>query len=528
VWNTFAAKLKLKNMKRITISLLSIGLMVPIIFNPDRTYAQAMQDTIKEQVITLRDRIGGIEERVATAESDLAKLTRIKLSGYIQAQFQRFENPSIYPNNTFSLRRVRIKFQYEPANEVVFVLQPDFLPGSISLKDAYAQVNEPWLKTFSLWAGQFNRPDYEVEYSSSNREVPERSAVIRALYPGERAIGAKLEIAPPKIPLKAQLAVFNGNDGLTINTKVYDPANQKWNNLNTNPTNKDFDKFKDIMARITYGFKLGSLGGLNIGVHGYYGFLKSNTTDVLNSDYTYNKSVKIGDALKKNWIGVEAQLYFDLWGGLTLKGEYIFGKNAYPGYVSDPYNVFSSSSALNSEGDTLTLTNLKMTTTQMSPSIVKNFMGYYVYLIKNIGKRNQFAFRWDYYDPNTKLSADQIGVAKWDAKVADVVKNDQQYAGTNPVICTNNQTRTIVNNSLKSGVSDIAYGTITLAWTYFFDDNIKFMLAYEIPMNEKVAQNDKGVGNVSSTYNVNGEPGVLDYSTVFHQNTLTLRMQVKF
>jgi len=497
-------------------------------FNAVKSNAQVMQDTLKDQVVTLRDRIAGIEERVATAESDLSKLTRIKLSGYIQAQFQRFENPSVYPNNTFSLRRVRIKFQYEPVNGVVFVLQPDFSPGSITLKDAYARMNEPWLKTFSLWAGQFNRPDYEVEYSSSSREVPERSAVIRALYPGERAIGAKLEIAPPATTLKVQLAVFNGNDGMTINSKVYDASTQKWNNLNINPTNKDFDNYKDVMARITYGFKLGNWGGLNIGVNGYYGFLKSNSTDLLNSDYTYNKTLKIGDALKRNWIGAEAQVYIDLWGGLTLKGEYIFGKNDYPGYVSDPYNVFSNSSAFNSESDTLTLTNLKTTTTQQSPGIIRNFMGYYIYFIKNIGKRNQFAVRWDYYDPNTKLSADQIGVTGWDAKVPDVINNERQYAGTDPVICTNNQTRTIVNNSLKSGIPDIAYGTITLAWSYFFDGNIKFMLAYEIPINEKVTQNDKGVGNVTSKYTINGEPGVLDYSTVFPQNILTLRMQVKF
>ncbi|MEI6454909.1 MAG: hypothetical protein WCO93_01355 [bacterium] len=515
-------------MKRLTILLLTAGVMVPLMLSSRISFGQAKQDTLKDQVITLRDRISGIEERIATAESDLAKLTKIKLSGYIQAQYQRFENPSTYPYNTFTLRRVRIKFQYEPINGVVFVLQPDFSPGSISLKDAYAMVNEPWLKTFSLWAGQFNRPNYEVEYSSSNREVPERSAVIRALYPGERAIGAKLEIAPPKIPLKFQFAVFNGNDGMTINTKVYNAASQKWDNLNVNPTNKDFDKYKDLMARLTYGFKLGNWGGLNIGVHGYYGWIKSNSTDVLNSDYTYNKSVTVGQALNKSWIGAEAQVYFDLWGGLTIKGEYIFGKNAYPGYSSDPYNVFTNSSAFNNAGDTLTLTNLKTTTTQMGSSIERSFMGYYAYLIKNIGKRNQFAVRWDYYDPNTKLSADQIGVAKYDAKIADVVKNDKQYAGSDPVIITNNQTKTIVASGLKSGVADVAYGTLTLAWTYFFDDNIKFMLAYEMPFNEKVAVNDKGVGNVVTAYNVNGEPGILDYSKVFPQNTLTFRIQVKF
>jgi len=504
--------------KRITMFFLSIGLTTQMVLASMSSFAQEKQDTLKDQVITLRDRITGVEERIATAESDLAKLTKIKLSGYIQAQYQRYENPATYPYNTFMLRRVRIKFQYEPVNGVVFVLQPDFSPGSIALKDAYAQVNEPWLKTFSLWAGQFNRPNYEVEYSSSNREVPERSAVIRALYPGERAIGAKLEVAPPKVPLKFQFAVFNGNDGLTINDQL---------GANINPTNKDFDRYKDLMARLTYAFKLGRWGGLTIGAHGYYGMIKANTTDILNSDYTYNKTLAdIGKSIKKNWVGFEAQFYADLLGGLAIKGEYIFGVNGTPGYTGALPTTTSFSSTL--KNDTLTLTNLTTKTTNSRPAIVRNFMGYYVYLVKNIGKRNQFAVRWDYYDPNTKLSKDQIGVSKYDAKVADVVKDDKKFAGTDPVICTNNQTKTVVVNNLKSGTADIAYGTLTLAWSYFFDDNIKFMLAYEMPFNEKVAQNDKEVGNVTQSFTVNGEPGVNDYSRVFPQNTLTFRIQVKF
>ncbi len=79
------------------------------------------------------------------------------------------------------------------------------------MKDAYAVVNIPKLKNWTLWAGQMNRPDYEVEYSSGQREVLERSRVIRAIYPGEREIGVKLEYIGTKIPLKFQLMVMNGN-----------------------------------------------------------------------------------------------------------------------------------------------------------------------------------------------------------------------------------------------------------------------------------------------------------------------------
>ena len=513
-------------MKRFTTILLTVGLILPMLIFSTGIKAQNQleeikkeQDTLKENVSTLRDKIGGVEERIATAEGDLAKLTKIKISGYIQAQFMHYEASNAYPDNVFMLRRARLKVQYEPVNGVVFVLQPDFVPGNITLKDAYVQLNDRWLKTFSLWAGKFNRPNYEVEYSSSSREVPERSRVIRAIYPDERATGAKLEIAPPSIPLKVQLALFNGNDGLTIT----DVAGN-----NINPLNNDFDNHKDFMGRVTYTFKLGKIGALGIGAHGYYGAIKANTTDVLNSDYTYNKSLdNIGKLVKKNWVGFEAQLYFDFLGGLALKGEYIFGVNGTPGYTSKTSAVSPMTSVI--KNDTLTLTTLTTVTTNNRPAIERNFNGYYVYLIKNIGKHHQVAARYDYYDPNSKLASDQIGIAKWDAAVKTVTTDKFTYAGTNPVVATDAQTKTIVNNSLKSGSSDIKYQTITLAYTYFFDDNIKIMLGYEIPMNKKVGVNSTtGEGNVTAAYAVNGVPGVYDYSNSIKQNTLTLRLQVKF
>ncbi|MFZ4523177.1 MAG: hypothetical protein ACOYNC_15815 [Bacteroidales bacterium] len=513
-------------MKRFTIAFLTFGIILPMMLLSTGAKAQVKlddlkrdQDTLKENVSTLRDKIGGVEERIATAEGDLAKLTKIKLSGYIQAQFLHYEASNAYPDNVFMLRRVRIKFQYEPVNGVVFVLQPDFQPGNITLKDAYVQLNDRWLKTFSLFAGKFNRPNYEVEYSSSSREVPERSRVIRAIYPDERATGAKLEIAPPKLPLKVQLAIFNGNDGLSIPDA---------SGANINPLNNDFDNHKDFMGRVTYTFKLGQIGALGIGAHGYYGAIKANTTDLLKSDYTYNKSLdNVGKLIKKNWVGFEAQLYFDFLGGLALKGEYIFGVNGTPGYNSKA-TVVGPQVVSGAKNDTLFLTTTTSVTNTNRPAIERNFSGYYVYLIKNIGKHHQIAARYDYYDPNTKLSSDLIGVNSWDGSVATKTTDKYTYSGTNPVVASNAQTKTTVKNSLASGTADIKYQTITLAYSYFFDDNIKIMLGYEIPMNKKVGVNAKGDGNVITTYAVNGVPGSWDYSDAIKQNTLTLRLQVKF
>lgn len=499
-----------------TFFVMLAGTLV-LVFNTDSVKAQSEHDSVHEQVSTLSDKIAGIEERITNAENDLYKLTKIKISGYIQAQWEWFQDPSAYPANTFSLRRARVKIQYEPVTGVAFVLQPDFIPSGVTLKDAYAQVNEPWLKTFSLWAGQFNRPNYEVEYSSSQREVPERSRVIRALYPGERAMGAKLEIAPPKVPLKFQLMVLNGNDGVVIR----DPQG---NDINVR--NKDFDNFKDLMGRLTYQFRLGNFGSLDVGAHGYYGFKKATTTEVLNSEYELDRTVNVGESLKRRWMGLEAQLYMDFLGGMAIKGEYIFGQNAMPGF--DGKSTVASPVTTALVNDTLTMTYLTTTTNTIRPNIEKGFSGFYVYLVKNIGKKNQLALRYDYYDPNSKLDGDQIGQSKYDNSSSTSTTESSSTSGT-PTIIVNNTTKTETKDTYKSSADDIAYGTLTAAWNYYFSDNIRFQVAYELPMNEKVAVDpatDKGY--VTKDYTVNGKKGTLDYSDVVNQGIFTVRLQVKF
>jgi len=486
--------------------LLLILIFLSFVFTSfSQTTDNIKNDTIIESISTLKDKVDGVQERLTTAENDLYKLTKLKISGYIQAQYQYFDNPSIYPNNYFSVRRARVKFVYEPINGINFVLQPDFSPGSIDIKDAYVQLNDPWIKTFSLYAGKFNRPNYEVEYSSSSREVPERSMVIRSLYPGERTIGAKLEIRPPKTNLKVQMAIFNGNDGLTILDA---------NGVNINPVNKDFDNYKDFMGRITYGFRLGNFGVLDLGVHGYYGNIKATTTEVLNGNYELIKTVNIGDKLTKKWVGAEFQLYMDLLGGTTLKGEVLYGQNAFPGYIG---NTTSLSSITSAKNDTLFINNITTNTSNIRPNQIKNFFGYYVYLTKNIGKRNQVAVRYDYYDPNIDIKAGDIALTNYNN---NSTKTDNKITTTGNFVTTNT-TKTVVNDKYTSGTSDVKYGTWTFAYSYFFTENIKVMLAYEMPTNSKSE-------NLQTKYTVNGVSNTLDYGTVFPQNTLTVRLQVKF
>ena len=429
----------------------------------------AQEQSQAEKISELNDKVSGLLERAATSESDLAKLTKIKVSGYIQAQYQNFESPALLSKsqNYFSLRRVRVKFTYEATDGVKFVVQPDFAPGSLSLKDAYVVVNDHWSKTFSLWAGKFNRPNYEVEYSSSQRELPERSLVVRSLYPGERSIGAKLEYNPLSVPIHFQVALLNGADGITIN-------NNAGTNLNA-ADNIDYDNSKDVMARVTYNLPLGNFGGLDFGAHGYFGSLKSMATTTYSSDYSTVAAAKIGDKIAKNWIGGEFQLFADVLGGLSVKGEYIAGKNAAIGFaptVAIPLGV---------------------------ANYQNKFAGYYLYLIKNLGKKNQFAFRYDYYDPNTDISGKDVTVKLYAANATTAAK--------------------------KSGKGDLATSTLGFAFHHYFDDNIRITLGYDIVQNEKVGLAGKVVDNYTTA---NGTAGTLDWSNKINQNVFTLRIQAKF
>lgn len=432
----------------------------------------AQEPTINEKLTEVDDKVNGLLERLATDEADLSKLTKIKVSGYMQAQYQNFESEAVQPSSYFSLRRVRVKFTYEATDGVKFVLTPDFAPGNFALKDAYVVLNDRWSKAFSLTAGKFNRPNYEVEYSSSQRELPERSKVIGTLYPGERAIGAKLEYNPLNVPIHMQLALLNGAENLTINSNA-------GVNLNNNE-NKDYDNFKDVMARVTYNVSLGSFGGLDFGAHGYFGSFKSNALSTLSSDYTTVTSIKVGDALKRNWVGGEFQLFADVLGGLSIKGEYIAGKNASVGYA--PYSLAGVA----------------------KPGVANfqnKFSGYYLYLIKNLGKKNQFAFRYDYYDPNTDIKGKDISITKF------------------------TPTDLTVLSAKTSGKSDLATTTLGFAFHHYFDDNLRITLAYEVVQNEKVGTTGKVVDNYT---NPDGTTGSLDYSSKVNQNVLTLRIQAKF
>jgi hypothetical protein len=276
------------------------------------------------------------------------------------------------------------------------------------------------------------------------------------------------------------LALLNGNEDLIITDRL----GAELNNKTTLGVNKDFDNFKDIMVRATYNLSLGSFGGLDFGAHGYFGSLKSNALKTLSSDYSTVKDIKYGDALKRSWMGAEFQLFADVLGGMSVKGEYIAGKNASVGY-----------SPVAAAGTTAAIPGVA--------NFQNNFAGYYLYVIKNLGKKNQFAFRYDYYDPNTDITGKDVMVKGYTTADATTLK------------------------SKMSGKNDLATTTFGFALHHYFDDNIRVSLNYDIVQNEKVGT----AGLLTEDYTKTDGTKVVkgfDYSNVINNNVLTLRLQAKF
>jgi len=269
-------------------------------------------------------------------------LNRLKISGYIQAQYVNDETSdnslsgaaATRNKDQFSIRRGRVKFTYQFAPTSRFVIQPDITTSGVVLKDGYVEFIEPWtLWHHTLTAGQFNWPfGFEIGYSSSDREVPERSRVIRTLFPGERDRGVQVSGLGLMDRFSYKIAIVNG----TGTTQSF-----------------DFNKRKDLVGRIG-----GTIGPLDIGASIYRG-----------SELVSVAGAAAGREFDKEREGIDFQ-YITPIQGLGLRGEYIRGKQP-------PAPGAAANAALSADVE-----------------------GYYFYAIKSVGTRHQFILRYDSYDPD--------------------------------------------------------------------------------------------------------------------------------
>ena len=161
------------------------------------------------------DTLNVLDQRVTTLEDAAVTNKKLKISGYIQTQWQSSQIDSLGKSsqdmkvgaakaasettdiNRFGIRRGRIKVAYDDSG-YQGVLQFDLTEKGLALKDAYLVLVDPFVGFLSLKGGVFDRPfGYEISYSSSRRESPERSRIFQTLFPDERDLGAMLILQAP-------------------------------------------------------------------------------------------------------------------------------------------------------------------------------------------------------------------------------------------------------------------------------------------------------------------------------------------
>lgn len=362
------------------------------------------------------DSIKALEQRTSALEAAVKKLSNFKVSGYVQGQYQLGEkeslnlkvgdpineNPGEESINRMGIRRGRIKFAYEE-NIYMGVFQLDITEKGVGIKDAFFQVKDPWTKSSFLKAGVFDRPfGYEISYSSSKRESPERSTVFQTLFPEERDMGVSLTLQlKPTSPLdflKLEAGIFAGN-GIKI----------------------DSDNKKDFIGHLSASRNEGKNIKWGAGVSYYYGKV-FNPTDklyVMDGDGFTAESVEVGSFAKRKYIGFDAQFSIKTPIGISeVRAEYLTG--------TQPGTILSSKSPNYS---TRTLWTAEVMAKDGDGLYKRNFNGYYIYLIQGLGKSPfSIVLKYDYYDPNTKLDADQVATGN-NSSFADLAVQTFGFGG---------------------------------------------------------------------------------------------------
>lgn len=391
-----------------------------------------------------------LEQRTETLENAIKTLQKLKVSGYIQAQYQYGEEDaslkvgsknesSDKSFNRVGIRRGRIKFAYEEGI-ASGVFQLDITEKGVGIKDAYLSIKDPWFKTSSLKAGVFDRPfGNEISYSSSRRESPERSTIFQTLFPEERDLGGMLLLQASKTSfwnfLKLEAGLFSGN-GIKQET----------------------DNRKDFIGHLSASKDLGSDIKIGGGFSCYYGGVYQGTENVYKMEgksFVLNSNPdNKGEFAQRKYFGVDAQFSStNIWGMTQLRAEYLFGKQ--PGGKSGSKSPNASS-------------------LPVSDTYIRNFNGGYVIVIQDLGKTLPLSavLKYDWYDPNTKVSKNEIG-----------------------------------QNNTDSG--DISQNTFGFGLLWRATNNIRLQAYYEINTNEKTEN-------------------LADYKDDRKDNVFTMRLQYKF
>lgn len=369
------------------------------------------------------------------------KFDRVRISGYIQPQFQVAQEKGVdsynggdfasQVNNRFMLRRGRIRFDYAHFTDtgqavLQFVFQFDGTERGVFIRDFWGRIFENRFEIFSLTAGMFARPfGYELNLSSSDRESPERGRMSQILMRTERDLGAMVSFEPRRRHslryIKWDAGFFNGQ-GLTA------PG--------------EFDSHKDFITRLSLKpypvsknvfFSMG-LSYLNGGLFQNNRYLYTMQTKGPKNFELDSSMSNIGKIAPRKYYGADAQLRLKhAWGNTELRVEYWMGKQ--------------TATETKSETPTELLTE---------PYYIRKFNGAFFYLLQNIiNNRHQIGAKYDWYDPNIDVEGDEIG-----------------------------------NGGSNINATNIKYSTLSVGYNYYMNENLKLLLWYDFVRNENTSLSD--------------------------------------
>jgi hypothetical protein len=445
------------------------------------------------------DTLSQLEQRTTLLEDALASSKKLKISGYIQSEYQSSqidingnatqdmkvgaganagEKAAVQtPGSTFDrfgVRRGRLKATYtdKGCTGVVYI---DATEKGVVLKEAYATATDQWAGIATLKGGIFYRPfGYEIEYSSSSRYSPERSRIIQTLFPSERDLGATITLQGPK---NSFLNAFKLEAGL----------------LAGNAIGLDTKSQKDLIGHLTFN-QAGENLKYGLGVSYYNGVIFQPTKKV----YSMNGNVFSVDSAttnlngyaKRQYIGFDGQFVIKSFLGVTnIRAEYIYGtqpssssSSSSPDLSVKPTNYGASVTApVNSDANAIKLNGAApgVALVGLQDTYIRNFAGGYINLEHDIlDTKFSIVAKYDWYDPNSNIAGNLIGAT-----------------------------------GSKTGKADIAYSTIGLGVIYRMTQNVKLTAYYDMVTNE-----------TSSAMSAAGT----NYTKVLAANLLTVRLQYKF
>jgi len=267
--------------------------------------------------------------------------------------------------------------------------------------------------------------------SSSDRESPERGRMSQILMKTERDLGAMISLEPrkpghPLRYLKIDAGLFNG-PGLSATA--------------------DYDSHKDFISRVSlkpfplikgiqFSMAASYLNGGILQNTKYRYTVSPNGTKSFTADSSLSN---IGKIAPRKYYGCDVQLKIKCKAGFTeLRAEFMTGKQT-------------------------SFANTSETPAAIPPDIsgalyIRKFNGAYFYLLHNIfNTKHQLIIKYDWYDPNTRVTGNDIG-----------------KPGAN------------INEA------NIKFSTLGFGYIHYANENVKLLLWYDKVTNEKTLLSNYG------------------------------------